>query len=57
MVGLAASAWGVHIPRIWLLGGLTGLLVILLAFWLYFLPPGNGRQPPGKNLDIDREKP
>ncbi len=34
MVGLAAAAWGLHIPRIWLLAGLTGLLVILLVLWI-----------------------
>jgi hypothetical protein len=38
MVGLVAAAWGLHIPRIWLLAGLTGLLGILLVLWLLATP-------------------
>lgn len=38
MVGLVAAAWGLHIPRIWLFAGLTGLLVILLALWIWAAP-------------------
>jgi hypothetical protein len=38
MVGLAAAAWGLHIPRIWLLAGLTVLLGILVALWLLAAP-------------------
>ena len=34
MVGLAAAAWGVNIPRTWLLVIMAALLVImLLLFW------------------------
>ena len=38
MVGLVAAAWGLHIPKIWLFAGLTGLLGILLALWLLATP-------------------
>jgi len=38
MVGLATAAWGLHIPRIWLLIGLAGLLAILLVLWLPATP-------------------
>jgi hypothetical protein len=38
LLGLVAAAWGVHLPRIWLLAGLVGLLGILLLLWL--LPTG-----------------
>jgi hypothetical protein len=38
MAGLAAAAWGLHIPRIWLFAGLTGLLVILVVLWLLATP-------------------
>jgi hypothetical protein len=34
MGGLVAAAWGFHLPRTWLLAGLTGLLGILLLVWL-----------------------
>jgi hypothetical protein len=34
MLGLVAAAWGVHIPRNWLLAGLAGLLGILLLLWI-----------------------
>ena len=33
MGGLAAAAWGVQIPKIWLAAGLAGLLVVMV--WLY----------------------
>jgi hypothetical protein len=35
MTGLAAAAWGVHLPRFWLLAGLIGLLGILLLLWIF----------------------
>ena len=38
MVGLGAAAWGLHLPRIWVLAGLTGLLGILLVLWLLAAP-------------------
>ena len=38
MVGLAAAAWGLHIPRIWLLIGLAGLLGVLWVLWLWVAP-------------------
>jgi hypothetical protein len=34
MVGLAAAAWGLHIPGNLLLAGLAGLLGILLVLWI-----------------------
>jgi hypothetical protein len=34
MLGLVAAAWGVHLPRTWLLAGLAGLLGILLLLWI-----------------------
>lgn len=34
MLGLAGAAWGVQIPRSWLIAVLAGLLVVL--FLLYF---------------------
>jgi hypothetical protein len=40
IVGLAAAAWGLHIPRIWLLAGLTGLLGILVVLWLWAASQG-----------------
>lgn len=33
MLGLAAAAWGVRIPGVWLVAALAGLLVIML--WGY----------------------
>lgn len=38
MLGLVAAAWGLHIPRIWLLAGLTGLLGILWLLWISATP-------------------
>jgi cell division septal protein FtsQ len=38
MLGLVAAAWGLHIPRTWLLPGLTGLLGILLVLWILATP-------------------
>jgi hypothetical protein len=38
MVGLGAAAWGLHLPRIWVLAGLTTLLGILLVLWLWAAP-------------------
>jgi hypothetical protein len=38
MVGLGAAAWGLHLPRIWVLAGLGGLLGILLVLWRLATP-------------------
>ena len=38
MLGLVAGAWGVHLPRIWLLAGLIGLLGILFLLWILANP-------------------
>ena len=38
MLGLVAAAWGLHLPRIWLLAGLTGLLGILWLLWIWATP-------------------
>ena len=35
ILGLVAAAWGVHLPRIWLLAGLTGLFGALLLLWIW----------------------
>jgi hypothetical protein len=32
MVGLAAAAWGVHIPKVWLMILLAGLLALMLSW-------------------------
>ena len=34
MLGLAAAAWGVHIPKVWLITVLAGLLVVMLLLFL-----------------------
>jgi hypothetical protein len=34
MLGLAGAAWGLQVPRTWLLAGLTGLLGIILLLWI-----------------------
>jgi len=35
IVGLVAAAWGLHIPRVWLVAGLGGLLGILFFLWIF----------------------
>jgi hypothetical protein len=39
MLGLVAAAWGLHLPRTWMLAGLTGLLVVLFLLWILATPP------------------
>ncbi len=38
MAGLIAAAWGVQVPRFWLLAGLSGLLVVLGLLWFLTTP-------------------
>ena len=33
MLGLAAAAWGVHIPKVWLMILLAGLLSVMLLLY------------------------
>ena len=42
MLGLAAAAWGVHIPKVWLIAVLAGLLVVMLL--LFLGAPSGSRQ-------------
>ena len=45
MLGLAAAAWGVQLPRAWLVAGLVGLLAAMA--WLYVRPRSH-RLPKGR---------
>jgi hypothetical protein len=53
MVGLAAAAWGVNIPRTWLLASMAALLVIMLLLFLGQAPPSSNQSTP----DSPKEKP
>uniref|UniRef100_A0A7C3Z164 Uncharacterized protein n=1 Tax=Desulfobacca acetoxidans TaxID=60893 RepID=A0A7C3Z164_9BACT len=49
MLGLATAAWGLRIPRLWLMGGLAGSLVFLILLYLWKSSPFQ------KDLDIHEE--
>ncbi len=53
MVGLAAAAWGVNIPRTWLLGIMAALLVIMLRLFWSQSPSASKPNTP----DIPKENP
>ncbi len=53
MVGLAAAAWGVNIPRTWLLVSMAALLVIMLLLFRGQAPSSSKQSMP----DIPKEKP
>ena len=52
MLGLAAAAWGVSLPRTWLVAILAGLLAVMLLLFL-----GKGPKSTKKNkADMKEEK-
>ena len=46
MLGLTGAAWGVHIPKVWLVIILAGLLVIMLLLFFYAPSGSHGKNPP-----------
>ena len=54
MLGLAAAAWGVHLPRSWLMALLAGLLVVMLWSWnCHYRNVSKEKALDNKETDID----
>ncbi len=48
MLGLAGAAWGLHIPKVWLVVILVGLLAVILLFYLLSSFRGSADQRAGR---------
>ncbi len=48
MLGLAGAAWGLHIPKVWLVVILVGLLAVILLFYLLSSFWGSADQRAGR---------
>ena len=48
MLGLAGAAWGLQIPKVWLIAILVGLLAVILLFYLLSSSRGSTDQQVGR---------